>query len=222
MLGPRRKSNKREALRKRAAPFRWRLVVTVKQPVAGHVKTRLAAEMGVVTAARFARHAAGALLQRVAHDARWQTTIAVAPDSGAGSRIWPHGVARRAQGGGDLGARMQRIMRRMGPGPVVIIGTDVPDIRCSHISAAFHLLGQHDAVFGPATDGGYWLVGLRRRPRLLEPFAGVRWSTRHALADTLANLGGRSIARVALLADVDTAKDFALHAATFGRRVRQP
>jgi glycosyltransferase A (GT-A) superfamily protein (DUF2064 family) len=117
---------------------------------------------------------------------------------------------------------MQRIMHRAGPGPVVIIGTDVPGIRARHIQAAFHLLGQHDAVFGPATDGGYWLVGLRRRPRVLEPFANVRWSTPHALADTLANLGGCSIAVLPRLADVDTAGDFARHAATFGRRVPGP
>ena len=194
----------------------------VKVPVAGRVKTRLVAEMGVATAARFARHAASALLQRVAHDARWQTTIAVAPDRGASSPIWPRGLMRQPQGSGDLGARMQRIMQRTVRGPVVIIGTDVPGIRPSHIQAAFRLLGMHDAVFGAATDGGYWLIGLRRRPRILEPFAAVRWSTPHALSDTLANVRGHSIALTATLADVDTASDFARHAAAFGRRVPGP
>ena len=46
-------------------------------------------------------------------------------------------------------------------------------------------------VFGPASDGGYWLIGARRRPHLLRLFCNVRWSSRHALADTAANLDGR-------------------------------
>lgn len=114
---------------------------------------------------------------------------------------------------------MQRIMQRTAPGPVVIIGTDVPGICTAHIRDAFRLLGRHDAVFGPATDGGYWLVGLRRRPRMPRIFQAVRWSSPHALADTLANLSDRSVARVATLPDVDTAEDFASSAAIAGRRV---
>ena len=114
------------------------------------------------------------------------------------------------------------IMEGMAPGPVVIIGTDMPGIRAGHIRDAFRLLGRHDAVFGPATDGGYWLVGLRRRPRVPRIFQAVRWSSPHALADTLANLRGLSVARVAILSDVDTAEDFASSAAIAGRRVIGP
>ena len=84
----------------------------------------------------------------------------------------------------------------------------MPHVTRAHIWAAFRLLGRHDAVLGPAEDGGYWLIGLRRRPRILRPFQGVRWSTPHALRDTLANLRGRSVAQVATLPDVDTAADF--------------
>jgi glycosyltransferase A (GT-A) superfamily protein (DUF2064 family) len=76
-------------------------------------------------------------------------------------------------------------------------------------------------VFGPADDGGYWLIGLSRRPRLLRPFAGVRWSTPHALADTLANLRGRPVALLPALSDVDTPADFARCAAVIGRVVGQ-
>jgi glycosyltransferase A (GT-A) superfamily protein (DUF2064 family) len=126
------------------------------------------------------------------------------------------------QGGGDLGARMQRIFDAAPPGPAVIIGTDVPHIAPAHIAAAFRLLGRHDAVFGPAADGGYWLVGLKRRPRLLRPFDGVRWSTAHALSDTLANLRGLSIGEVATLTDVDTAADLVRCTGVFGRCVRSP
>src|SRR3546814_16124850 len=86
---------------------------------------------------------------------------------------------------------MDRVMRVLPPGPAVIIGTDIPDIRPRHAAAAFRALGRHDAVFGPAADGGYWLVGLRRRPTIPRAFDGVRWSTEHALADTRANLRPR-------------------------------
>ena len=190
-----------------------------KLPVAGGVKTRLAREIGVAGATRFARHAAAALLQRVGYDRRWQTTLAVAPDQGLGSRAWPRGMARRPQGGGDLGTRMERIFNWTYTGPMLIVGTDVPGIRPAHIAQAFRRLGRHDAVFGPATDGGYWLVGLRRRPRVLRPFANVRWSSPHALADTLANLEGRAVALVATLSDVDDAEGFAASAAYSGRCV---
>lgn len=192
-----------------------------KVPVAGRVKTRLARELGVATATRFARHATMAVLARMAHPA-WHTTVAVTPDGGTRWRLWPSHAHRMPQGHGRLGLRMQRIMDSMGPGPVVIIGTDIPGIRADHVRDAFRLLGRHDAVFGPATDGGYWLVGLKRRPRVPRIFQAVRWSSPHALADTLANLGGLSIARVAILPDVDTAEDLARSATIAGRRVIGP
>jgi hypothetical protein len=210
---------KRKASRRRAAPFCCRLVVIAKTPVAGAVKTRLAREIGVAEATRFARHATAALLGRIGFDPRWQTILAVAPDTGIARRWWPHRVSRIPQGGGDLGARMQRIFGSLPPGPALIVGTDVPGITPAHIAQAFRLLGRHDAVFGPAADGGYWLVGLKRRPRVLSIFTGVRWSSRHALADTLANLRGRSVGFVATLSDVDDAKGLALNASRFGRRV---
>ena len=190
--------------------------------MAGGVKTRLAAGLGVATAVRFVRHCTAALLRRVGADARWHTTVVVTPDIGRFSQIWPRGVTLRPQGSGDLGVRMQRIFDRTEPGPAVVIGTDVPHIARAHLQTAFRLLGRNDAVFGPAEDGGYWLVGLRRRPRALRPFAGVRWSTQHALGDTLVNLRGRSVASVATLSDVDTPADFERCAAVFGRLVRHP
>ena len=191
-----------------------------KAPVAGRVKTRLSREAGVTAAVRFARHASAALLQRMAADSRWSTTVAITPDRGEPPALWPRRVPLTPQGQGDLGARMQRLFERAPPGPAVIVGTDVPGIAGLHIVAAFRLLGRYDAVLGPAADGGYWLVGLRRRPRLPRPFRSVRWSTGHALDDTLANLRGCSVARVATLSDVDTAADLARYADTFGRRVR--
>jgi glycosyltransferase A (GT-A) superfamily protein (DUF2064 family) len=117
--------------------------------------------------------------------------------------VWPGTWRRIGQGTGDLGERMGRVMRALPPGPAVIIGTDVPDIRPDHVARAFRALGRHDAVFGPAADGGYWLVGLRRRPRVPEIFEGVRWSTEFALADTLANALTLDVALLDVLDDVD-------------------
>ena len=105
---------------------------------------------------------------------------------------------------GDLGQRMRRLFAGLPPGPAIIIGSDIPAIEGEHIAHAFRLLGSNDAVLGPATDGGYWLIGLKRTPSLLAPFAKVRWSSPHALADTLANLKGKSVAFAATLSDVDT------------------
>jgi hypothetical protein len=91
-------------------------------------------------------------------------------------------------------------------GPVVIVGSDIPDIAPAHIARAFAALGDHDFVFGPAADGGFWLVGARRRPAVPAGlFDGVRWSTPHALADTLAGLP--KTARVAMIATLDDVDD---------------
>jgi glycosyltransferase A (GT-A) superfamily protein (DUF2064 family) len=104
---------------------------------------------------------------------------------------------------------MGRVLKALPPGPVVIVGSDIPDIGKHHIAAAFRALGDHDWVFGPADDGGYWLVGARRRPRLTLPFAGVRWSSATALADSLAGLKGQRVAFLECLRDIDHGRDLA-------------
>ena len=180
----------------------------LKEPRAGRVKTRLGRDIGMVPAAWWFRHQVRGLLRRI-DDPRWQTVLAVAPDrAGMMSRVWPAHLPRIAQGGGDLGARMGRALRRAPKGPVCIIGGDIPDITPPRIAEAFRALGSHDAVFGPAPDGGFWLIGHRRTRALpAQLFANVRWSSAHALADTAATLRGHSIARVATLRDVDTVAD---------------
>ncbi|MGB1208123.1 MAG: TIGR04282 family arsenosugar biosynthesis glycosyltransferase, partial [Paracoccaceae bacterium] len=121
---------------------------------------------------------------------------------------WPGDLWRIPQGAGDLGARMRRAMDGLPPGPVVLIGSDIPDVRPAHIAQAFAALGGRDLVFGPAPDGGFWLVGhSRRRPAPWGFMRGVRWSSRHALADTQATWPGAKTAQVAALRDVDTAVD---------------
>ncbi|VAW09999.1 FIG01023433: hypothetical protein [hydrothermal vent metagenome] len=178
-----------------------------KMPVMGRVKTRLAADIGAVAATGFYRRELSAVLRRLARDRRWRTWVAVAPDTAVGQPFWPRDVEQFAQGPGDLGQRMGRVLRALPPGPAIVVGSDIPALSASHVAEGFALLGSHDAVFGPATDGGYYLVGLKRLPKPLDPFADIRWSGPHALADTLANLAGRRVAFVATLADIDTGED---------------
>lgn len=92
----------------------------------------------------------------------------------------------------------------------MIVGSDVPGITPDHIDNGFRALGVSDAVMGPAPDGGYWLIGLRRHPRVLRPFADVRWSTQFAMDDTKYNLKGNYISIIQLLRDVDDHVDWRL------------
>ena len=185
-----------------------RLVIMAKRPIAGAVKQRLAHGIGAVAAVRFYRTVLSHTLMRLGTDPRWRTYLAVTPDLALAETCWPSHVTRLRQGHGGLGERMQSLLDCLPPGPVVIVGSDIPAIRSSHIAEAFRRLGGADAVFGPAPDGGYWLVGLRRSPRRLAPFDGVPWSTEHVLAATCANLKGRTVALTSMLGDVDTEEDY--------------
>jgi len=186
------------------------LVVMLKEPKVGTVKTRLGKDIGMVDAAWWFRHQTSGLLRRL-QDPRWQIWLAVAPDvADIKSRVWPTHFPRIPQGQGNLGERMARMFRSMPTGPTCIIGGDIPDIQPHHIHRAFRVLGVHDAVFGPANDGGYWLIGMKRSSALPPPvLQNVRWSTKHALADSVASLKDMRIAYVDQLQDVDTAADLA-------------
>ncbi|WP_299592180.1 TIGR04282 family arsenosugar biosynthesis glycosyltransferase [uncultured Tateyamaria sp.] len=187
--------------------MRSTLVVMLKVPKPGRVKTRLGRDIGMVASAWWFRHQVGALLRRI-EDPRWRVVLAVAPDhEGMGSRVWPGRFERWPQGRGNLGDRMIRMMRQAG-GPVCVIGADIPDITRKRISKAFAALGNHDSVFGPAPDGGYWLIGVKAGSKLGKSALNeVRWSTEHALDDSRAALGMPRVALVDTLADVDTIDD---------------
>lgn len=199
--------------------FGRHLVVMVKAPVAGRVKTRLAQGIGSARATGFYRAALAAVVARVRRPRQWRTYLAVTPDVATGESMWPPACRMFGQGGGDLGQRMQRVMERLPPGPVVIIGSDVPGITAAHIARAFDALRAADVVIGPSSDGGYWLIGLRRRPRVVRLFDGVRWSHAETLADTLGNAGGLRVMKLDELDDVDDAEDYARLRGGIGRRV---
>lgn len=179
------------------------LVIFTRYPQLGTGKRRLAAQAGAVEALRFQRVNLGQTLLRLGRDGRWMTWLAVTPDR---SGPWPPNVGVVPQGKGDLGERLIRVAKALPTGPVLIIGSDVPGIPPALIAKGFQLLEGHDAVLGPSSDGGYWAIGLRRRPAIVDPFRAVRWSTSHALYDTLRNLAGRSVGTLAQLDDVDDAE----------------
>lgn len=186
------------------------LVIFARAPQAGRVKRRLAREIGTMEAARFYRQILGEQIRRMTRDPRWTVWLSVTPDTALRHPAW-HLVPvsqRQPQGQGDLGRRMKLPFATLPPGPVVLVGSDIPAMRPSHIVRAFALLGRHDLVFGPARDGGFWLVGARRvRPLPFTLFVSVRWSTPTALADTLAGIPRHVTMSLAdTLDDVDNAE----------------
>jgi rSAM/selenodomain-associated transferase 1 len=180
------------------------VVVFARAPRLGAVKRRLARDIGARAALRFHIATMTRLVRALVADRRFRTVLAITPDH-ARLRL-PIRVPRIPQGGGDLGSRMQRAIWRYPRSRVAIIGCDIPDAGPEDARAAFRALGCAQAAFGPAADGGYWLVALSPL-RPAHPFASVRWSTESALADTLVNFAGRRVALLRTLHDVDTAAD---------------
>ena len=178
--------------------------VFARAPRLGTVKRRLAAALGARAALRFYRTTLAATLRRLIPDRRFRTVLALTPARAHGP--WRRGMPVVGQGGGDLGRRMHRVMARHRRGCVAIVGADIPCLHADDVAAAFRRVRGADACFGPAEDGGYWLVALGpRRPS--RPFDGVRWSGPHALADTLANFRAHRVVFGRTLRDVDTATD---------------
>jgi rSAM/selenodomain-associated transferase 1 len=180
------------------------VVVFARAPRLGAVKRRLARDIGDRGALRFHVATLNRLLRALTSERRFRTVLAITPER-ARLRL-PVTVERMGQGAGDLGARMHRAFHRFPGTRVALMGCDIPDAGPQDALAAFRALGLADAAFGPAADGGYWLVAMSPR-RPARPFVAVRWSTEHALADTLANFAGRRVALLRTLDDVDTVED---------------
>ncbi len=188
------------------------VAVFAKAPVAGTVKTRLIPALGARGAARLQRALTRRAL-RTAVDARLgPVTLWCAPD--ARHRFFralqrAAGVDCRAQPDGDLGQRMHAAFRwHCARGPVLLIGTDCPALTVADLHAAARALrGGVDAVFLPAEDGGYVLIGLQQpRPSLFE---GVPWGTAGVMEQTRARLRAAGITwrEPATLWDVDVPAD---------------
>ncbi len=188
--------------------MRQTLIVMVKEPRAGRVKTRLGRDIGMVPAAWWFRHQSRDLIRRL-RDPRWQIVLSVAPDAdGMTSRFWPGDLARMPQGRGNIGQRMLRALRTIPRGRVCLVGADIPDLSRNHVARAFAELGRYDIVFGPAEDGGFWLVGLHGGRALpVGLFQGVHWSVPETLVNAVASASGARVGLVDRLRDVDRAAD---------------
>jgi rSAM/selenodomain-associated transferase 1 len=198
---------------------RRHLILFARAPRLGVGKSRLARDIGRLQAWRFYRGTLQTMIRRL-QPGPWTLTIAVAAQDD-GTHPAFAGLPVLVQPRGDLGARMSGVLRHMPPGPAIIIGTDIPGIQPCHIHQAFHKLGTNDAIFGPADDGGYWLVGLaRRRPVPYAFMRNVPWSTPDALTATLATLPAEMcVGFLDPLSDVDDGASYAAYLKE-GRRAR--
>jgi hypothetical protein len=206
------------------------LIVFAKAPVAGQAKTRLMPALGAAGAAALAerlleravdaclaaREAAPLAATEVGNERRAGPTVTVelctTPDTAhAAFQRLAHkpGLQLSTQGEGDLGARMDRALTRAlaTAQAALLIGTDAPALDAAMLLQAAQALAQHDAVFVPALDGGYALVGLRQPVPLL--FSQMAWSTPQVMAHTRerARQAGLRWAELQAVADVDLPAD---------------
>lgn len=188
------------------------LIIFARAPVYGRVKQRLANEIGKSAALEFYHNTLTALISRLRHGP-WQLSVSVATPGDQQHEVFKH-LKTSEQPPGDLGERMRSVLESYTSSNRIIIGSDIPGIEQEHVQRAFALLDNHDVVFGPATDGGFWLVGCSQAQAVFESadqlfMSGVRWSGCHALADTLKTLSpDKRVATAGTLSDVDDLQSY--------------
>jgi len=173
------------------------LYIMAKAPIMGRAKTRLAADIGVVHAKRIYRQMMSAVIRQI-QDPRWETILMVTPPLMMGHVPEWDGVAQIPQVTGTLSPKLAQVFSHAGP--TVVIGTDCPQVTANDIAAAFRALRSDPSVFGPASDGGFWLMGAKG-PLRPDTFDGIRWSSEHTLSDMRAKVGKVAVLRT--LTDVD-------------------
>ena len=196
-----------------------RLIIFLKPPRPGLVKTRLGQEIGQEAAVGVYRQLVDLLLSKLTDLAHVE--LRFTPDDAQDEiKPWAQpGWRLKPQGPGHLGERMRRAFLTAmaeGAGRVVLIGSDCPDVDRQDLEEAWAALNNHEVVLGPARDGGYWLIGLRRDQPLL--FKSIPWSTATVLQNTLERCreAGLSTQLLRELEDVDTAADWQRAAARYG------
>lgn len=181
--------------------MRPQLYIFAKAPAIGKAKTRLAADIGKVHAHRLYRTMLSKVIRNV-QDPRWETTLMATPERAIGHvREW-EGLTQLPQASGSLSPRLLAAFSQKGP--VIVIGTDCPQVTRDDISDGFAALRHHAAVFGPADDGGFWLMGMNG-PVKPSVFENVRWSHEKTLRDLEANIDG-AVHHLRTLIDVDDLK----------------
>lgn len=194
-----------------------RLVLFTRYPEAGKTKTRLIPYLGAEQAADLQRQMTEYIVATTRPlSARGTLSMEVHYSGGSLKQMqsWLGTVLTyRSQSGGDLGCRLQRAFAQGFEAQVermVVIGSDCPDVGAHHLEQAFHHLGHHDLVLGPAADGGYYLVGLSRK--CADLFRGIAWGTEQVFAQTvaIAHRLNLSLTTLETLRDVDRPEDVGL------------
>ncbi|MGI8602033.1 MAG: TIGR04282 family arsenosugar biosynthesis glycosyltransferase [Verrucomicrobiales bacterium] len=201
-------------------PPRRLVVVLVKFPEPGRVKSRLAASIGAQAAVAVYRRLVGHTLDALSETDCTVWIYGDPADQLGGIEAWllglsesqqlPRGTEYIAQAPGDLGQKLDHVFRRAFSREfrqVIAIGTDCAGIGSGHISAAGLALDRVDAVFGPALDGGYYLIGLRQVAPTL--FQNIPWSSPETLSASLraAADAGLAVHLLESLRDIDTEAD---------------
>jgi len=193
------------------------LIIFTRYPEPGKTKTRLIGALGKEGAANLHRQLAEHTLRQAKSLVGWISWVNPTLEvyfTGATvalMREWlGDDLVYHQQGNGDLGARMAQAFDRAfntGAVGVAIIGTDCPSIDAKLLLYAFERLHSTDLVIGPAADGGYYLIGLRRM--VPELFIGIDWGTSRVLAQTLAIAQRLNLSHYQLpvLADIDRPSD---------------
>lgn len=183
--------------------------IFAKIPQIGLSKTRLAKSVGDTHARRIANWLFSNTIKNILFD-RWNTYLCISPDSAQERLKLICNLQVRTQGQGDLGDRLNRAFDNSPCGKIVFVGTDTADLRHHHLTIAFRALNRHNLVFGPANDGGFWLMGLNKTSYSTDnPFRNVRWSSEHALSDVVANFPrNSSIYYLETLIDIDDGDDW--------------
>lgn len=189
------------------------IIIFLRAPEKGKVKTRLARELGVEKALDLYRNFVKITLAAtdLAGVRRWLCFFP--PDKQALLTDWlGDDIPCFPQSGADLGARMAHAFKTLfqrGIRQAVLVGTDIPGIRPALVQQAFAGLGTGDAVIGPSLDGGYWLIGFTRNAFLPGVFEDMAWSTAGVCADTLDRMrrAGLSVSVLPHLRDIDTLAD---------------
>jgi uncharacterized protein len=190
------------------------LIVFTRYPEPGKAKTRLIPVLGAIGAANLQCQMTEHTIKQVRELQICRPLAVEVYFAGNDKHLMINwlgsGLIYHQQGEGDLGSRMAQAFENAfssGMDAVTIIGTDCPDLDAEMIVQAFKMLEQHDLVLGPANDGGYYLIGLRRFiPQLFE---GIRWGTSEVWQQTIAIAGKMNVAIASLspLDDIDRPED---------------
>jgi rSAM/selenodomain-associated transferase 1 len=196
-----------------------RVVLYAKEPVAGRVKTRLAREIGDAAAAALYAAFLEDLAVALPAPGRWEAVLAHAePEAGPFLRkTFGAPWTLSPQGDGSLGMRLRNAFEGA---HVVVAGSDAPTLGRTDLEEAFGALaGGADVVFAPSPDGGFSLIGTRKKPG--DFLEGVRWSTEYALDDArrAAERLGLRVALIAPVPDVDVLEDLGILSSSLSKQI---